>query len=534
MRRGGLARRAGRLGCGGRPGRGGRGAFGWRLAGAALLALGVGGCALPGLGGGASEAGPADPEAAARARAERMADSLLSRKGPPVGRKAIEALEFAPLRFEPPEPTRFQLSNGVTVFFLRDRAFPLVDLFIDVKGGYLYLDRSQYAAAAALLPMMRNGGTASLPPDSVDGVIEFNALGLSTASNGAQLRLGISALADQLDLALDLWSDILLHPRFDPDALERWRRREIEAVRRLPDLPGSLAVMEFNRLMYGEHPTGWRMAEEDLVVDRVDRDRLLELHARMVCPDHAVVGAAGDISVDALREKLERVLGDWEPCGTDLVEPDPPTLRADPTVYVIHRPIPQTTVVVGQPGGVLMEESEDYFASRVANWLLGGSGFTSRLMQRLRTQEGLAYSASSIWGTAREHERILGAITHTRSESTVEAARLLLDTFREARASPPGAGDIAMARDAIANGFVFGFSSPIQIVARQVSYLLDGLPGDWLDRYLRGIRAVDEAAVARVLRQTIDTSRFTIVVVGDTTLFDPTQLGVVEYLSARR
>lgn len=514
------------------------GATAGATASAALLALALGACALPGLGRAGGAAGPdgpgMDPETAARARAERQADSLLSRTRPPVGRDVVRSLRFEPLRFDPPEPLRFELSNGVSVFFLRDRALPLVDVFIDLKGGYIYLDRSQYAAAAALLPMMRNGGTESLTPDSVDAVLEFSALGLSTGTNGARLRLGISALRDRLEPALDLWSDILLRPRFDPAALERWRRRELEAVRRLPDLPGSLAVVEFNRLMYGDHPTGWRMTEEDLAPERVDPDRLRSLHRRMACPEHAVVGAAGDVSVDELRDALERVLGDWERCGHDLTRPEPPTLRPDPTVYVIHRPIPQTTVVVGQPGGVLMEESSAYFASRVANWLLGGSGFSSRMMQRLRTQEGLVYSASSIWGTAREHERILGAITHTRSESTVEAARLLLETFRDARTDPFGPDDVALARDAILNGFVFGFNSPFQVVSRQVSYLIDGLPDDWLDRYLAGIRAVDEAAVERVLRRTIDTHRFTMVVVGDTTKFDPTALGVVEYLSARR
>jgi predicted Zn-dependent peptidase len=498
---------------------------------AAVLAAG---CGV--FGGGGEPAAPEalTPEEAARRSAEALADSLLRRDGPPVGRDAVASLEFEPLRFKVPEPERFELSNGVPVFFLRDPALPLVDVFVDVRGGYIHFDREQYGASAALLPMMRHGGTESLTPDSVDEVIEFNALGISTSTNGGRMRLAVSGLRHQLDLAMGLWRDILLRPRFDSTAVERWRLREVEAVRRLTDLPGSLAVVEFNRLLFGEHPTGWRMEREDLVPSKVRRERLQALHARIVCPENAVIGVSGDLTTRQVRAALEDALRGWDRCGSALPEPAPPRLGAIPQTYVIHRPIAQSTIVIGQPGGVLLEESPDYFSSRVANWILGGSGFTSRLVQRLRTEEGLAYSAASIWGAAREHERILGAISHTQGEQTVEAARLMIETFRRARVDPPAPDEIELARDAIVNGFVFGFTSPVQVVARQVSYLTDGLPPDWLDRYVGGIREVDYDSVRDVLRRTIDTDSLTLLVVGDTTRFDASTFGPVTYLDARR
>lgn len=452
--------------------------------------------------------------------------------GPPVGLDVVRSLTFPPLRFEPPEPTRFELSNGVPVFYMHDPGLPLVDVFIGIRGGHHFFGREHFAAATALLPLMRHGGTERLPPDSLEAEIAFNALGLSTSMNGARMEIGVSTLRDRLDAGLDLWSDMLLRPRFDEAAVERWRIRELEAARRLPDLPGSLAVIEFNRLVYGDHPTGWRMTPDDLAPERVTRERIRSLHEHLICPEHAVIGASGDVSAEQMRASLERTLRDWEPCGTTLADPAPPTLRTDRRTYVIHRPISQSTVVVGQPGGVRLEESSDYFASRIANWVIGGGGFSSRLMTRLRTEEGLAYSAASIWGVARSHERILGGITHTRGESTVQAARLLLETFDRARSDPPDSADIALARASILNGFVFGFSRPAQVVARQVSYLAAGLPADWLTRYADGIAAVDEAAVADVLRRTIDPGSFTILIVGDTTRFDPSELGPVRYLPA--
>jgi zinc protease len=452
---------------------------------------------------------------------------------PPVGLDVVERLSYPPLDFDPVQPERFELSNGVTVFFLRDETLPLIDLFVNLKGGYVYFDREQYAAAASLLPLMRNGGAAELPPDSVDAVIEFNALGVNTSTDGGRMVLGVSALSRQLDLAVDLWADILLHPRFDRDAVDRWRVRELEAVNRIADFPGSLAVLEFNRLMYGEHPTGWIMTRADLTAGKLAEERLRRIHRETVCPERAVIGAVGDVERAALVAVLERALDGWEPCGTPLEDPPLPDLRQDRSVYVIPRPLPQSTVVVGQPGGVLLEESKDYFASRIANWVIGGSGFTSRLVNRLRTESGLAYTASSIWGAAREHERIFGAITHTKAESTVDAARMLIETLEEARIDPPSEEEVELARDAMVNGFVFGFNSPGQVVARQVSYQADGFPSDWLARYLRGIRSVSRRDVASVVRERIHPGAFTVLMVGDTAAFDASVLGPVTVLPVR-
>lgn len=474
---------------------------------------------------------PAPPTA--EARAEARADSLLHRPGPPVGLKVADRLRYPTLRFDAPAVEQFKLSNGVTVFFLEDHTLPVVDAFIDLKGGYVFFDRDHYAAAAALLPMMRNGGTLSLPPDSVDDLIELNALSMNTSTDGARLLFGVGGLRRQMDLSLGLWGDMLLHPRFDSSAVERWRRRELESARNIADFPGSLAVLEFNRIMYGDHPTGWMMTAPDLAPDKVTPARLREMHRQTVCPEGAVIGAAGDVTREEMRAALEKALAGWRPCGRELKMPPPPTLRREPGIYVIPKTLSQSTIVVGQPGGVLLRETPEYFASRIANWVIGGSGVTSRLMTRLRTEEGLAYSAASIWGAAREHERIFGAITHTKSESTVAAVRLLLGTLDDALVHPPDSAEVKLARESIVNGFVFGFSSPVEVVARQVAYMADGFPPDWLTRYLDGIRAVDSTAVADVLHKRVDPRGFSILIVGDTTAFDMRALGDYTVLAGR-
>lgn len=447
----------------------------------------------------------------------------------PVGREAVEELHFRPLAFEAPEPDRFELSNGITVFFLRDASLPLVDLIAEFKGGYGYFPRDRYAAATALAALLRNGGTETMPPDSVDEVIEGYALGVTTGSSGGRYLLAVNTLRRHLDVAFELWSEMIRRPRFDTTQIEIWRGRELESARRVQDFPGSLAVMEFNRIMFGDHPTGWMMQPADLTRERVNRDVLRDTHARVFCPGNAVLGIAGDLTLDEATSMLESAFGDWPPCPAPLPEAPLPTIRNGRAVYVIQRDLPQSTIVMGEAGGVLLEDSQDYFSSRIANWILGGGGFNSRLVQKVRTDEGLAYTAASVWGASREHERIFGAITHTRSDRTIATARLIIETIQEMRRAPPSEDEVRLARDNIVNGFVFGFASPAQIVARQVGLVLDGFPDDWLDRYLRGIQAVTPADVQRVMRRNVRPSDLTIVIVGNVDAFDepPDVLGPV-------
>ncbi|MEJ2679630.1 MAG: pitrilysin family protein [Gemmatimonadota bacterium] len=491
-----------------------------------LLAAGCGGLRQ------GPAAPPGAPAPADTARAAAQAPAVPRQVQPPVGRKAVEALRYPRLKFKAPEPTHFRLSNGVTVFYLYDASLPLVDLIAEFRGGYAYLPRDQYAAASAMAPLLRTGGTARLTPDSVDALVEDYALGITTASSGGRYLLAMNTLTQNLNVAFNLWADMILRPRFDPEQVETWRTRELEAARRIADFPGSLAVLEFNRVMFGDHPTGWMMKPSDLTRARLSPAVMRATHREIFCPQNAVFGVSGDITEAAARTRLEAAFGHWAPCPAKLKEPPSPRIESGRHVYVIRKDIPQSTIVVGEGGGVLLADDSDYYASRIANWILGGGGFSSRLVQRLRTDEGLAYTAASVWGASKEHQRIVGAITHTKASSTIRATRLILSTMEDMRMQAPSDSEVALARESIVNGFVFSFSSPAQIVSRKMGFLLDDFPEDWLSRYLRGVEAVKPADVLFVMRRYVDPTQMVILIVGDVPQFDanPDVLGPVTVL----
>src|SRR5690606_38291361 len=111
----------------------------------------------------------------------------------------------------------------------------------------------------------------------------------------------------------------------------------------------------------------------------------------------------------------------WPACEAPLPELPLPEIRAEPGVFVLPRTVEQSTVILARPGGLLQGDTPEYFASRIADHILGAGGFTSRIMSRIRTEQGLAYGANSLWTAGRRSEGILGAITSTRPERTLEA-----------------------------------------------------------------------------------------------------------------
>lgn len=437
-----------------------------------------------------------------------------------VGRDAVEALDFPPLHFERPRVERREVSSGIPVLFLESHSLPLVTINAWFRGGYAHFGREYYGVATAVPGLLRSGGTLALPPDSVDLLMESYAIE-TTFGGGAESSFSrLNTLKRHLDVAVPLWGDLLARPRFDSLEVEVWRGREVESVLRREDNPTRLAFTAFNHLMYGDHSVGWEMNVDDLLPEELSQERLREVHRGIYCTGNMVLGISGDVSWREAEALLTDLLEGWPSCPGTLPELPVPEIRTGGGVFLIPKDLAQSTVVMAHPGGIRQDASPDYFASRVGNSILGASGFTSRIMKRVRTEEGYAYSASSLWTTPIRYQGLVGALTQTRAEKTVAATRLILDIMQEIRESPPSPEEVATTVSDVVNGFVFNFQYPSQILARQIYYLAHGMEEDWLENYLEGIQSVREEDVHRVFRRYLHPEEMTILILGNPDLFE--------------
>ena len=184
-------------------------------------------------------------------------------------------------------------------------------------------------------------------------------------------------------------------------------------------------------------------------------------------------------------------------------------------IFVIEKDLEQAVIVMAHPTSVKLADDPTYFAATMGNSILGGSGFTSRLLSHLRTEEGFAYSASSLWTTPRRYDGLVGAVTTTNPENAVPALEVMLETMQELREAPPTDRELGTAVSRVVNGFVFNFQTPAQVVSRVMFYLADDLPEDWLERYSRGIQEITPEQVHEVFTDHLYPEEMTILVVGD-------------------
>ena len=447
------------------------------------------------------------------------------------GRAAVEALTFEPLDFEQPEVDE-QLVDDVPVLLLSDDVLPLVTFHAYFRGGYGLFDRTEYAAAMGMPALLRYGGTVDRTPEEVDEIIAQLALQPTFGSGGGSVTSSMNTLSEHVDAALDVWTAMLAEPGFDAGEIEAWRARQLESVRRRTDDPGRLAVAEMNRLLYGDHPVGWEMDADDLAPERVTPERFHVVHARVVCRENLVLGFSGDLAWDEARALARSVLERIPACPADLPESPLPEIRREPGVFVVERPgLEQAVVAMAHPTDVRLEDDGEYFAALVGNSILGGGGFSSRILQRVRTEEGFAYTATSLWTTPRRHEGIVGAMTRTRPENVAPAIEVILETMAGLRREAPTDEEVATTVDAVVNGFVFNFDSAAQVVSRTMFYRAVELPDDWLERYWRGVQEVEPGDVLEVFRAHLRPEEMTILVVGDPERLDMEALGRIGPIS---
>ena len=433
----------------------------------------------------------------------------------PVGKEAVNSLQFERLAFEPARAQKRSLESGIPVFLLEDHSLPLVTLYARFRGGYALLPREYYAPAFALSSLLRSGGTTVLPPDSVDHLMDYYALQMTFGGGGESSYSSVNTLTKHLAPATELWGDILRNPRFDSLEVEIWRDRQLEGVRRRADDPNLLAISEFNQIMFGDHPIGWEFTQADLSQERVNRTSVGETYSRIFCPENLILGVVGDVEWSGVAPYLEEIFSDLPPCSAPLLDPRTPDLREGRSVFLIPKEVTQSTIVVAGPGGVSQGTGEDYFASRIGNAILGSGGFSSRLLSRVRTDMGYAYSASSFWTTPSRFQGIVGATTQTKSESTVAVTQLMLEIIGEMGEAPPDDEEVERVISQIVNSFVFNFQDPSQVVSRQMFYLARDLPEDWLERYVEGIQGVDAEAVQEVFRRNVVPDEMIILIIGN-------------------
>jgi len=438
-----------------------------------------------------------------------------------LGAQAIpprpEALAFAPVQFRTPSAREHQarLKNGIPVFLApngKDGA-PLVRITVNWKGGG-YLEPAGKEGLATLFgSQLVLGGTASLDPAALQDRLEALAATLTSSCAPTAGSISLTVQEKDLQAGLDLLVQCLTAPAFAQDRLDLARRQARQGLSRRNDMVGSIAGYLQPALLSGpDHFSAKQPTAASL--DAVTREDLLAFHRRLLHPANLVVAASGAFDRKAMLERLDRALGALKPAPGAQASPVPPApaFQRKPGLYLAAKDAPQAMLTWTLPG--LRRTDPDWHKAYVMNQLLGGPGFTSRLMKKIRSDEGLTYGVYSNMGPGPHYRGDITGSMQTKNRSVAYALRLALAEMARLKEAPPTAAELQVIKEGLLESFPAQWSSKHATVSRFAEEALVGWNGDWWQDFREKVQAVTPADVQAMARKYLELDKLVILAVG--------------------
>lgn len=442
-----------------------------------------------------------------------------------------DQLVFPPLRVELPQPQRLEFPNGLVVYTLENHDLPLCEIRVLIRTGFAYEASEQRGLHEMLAGAMRLGGTATRTGAQIDAALDAVGATLDITMEQEQCVATLRGRRADLGAGLEILADLLQHPAFPEESIEVKRGLMLDAVRRIPDSPRSIASRTFRHLVYGAHPYANDGLGTSATIAALKRDDLAAAYVSEFGPNRTIIGLAGDFPTEQVARDVEHLFSAWSKTTTLPPAPAPITARPRGHVALIPRPLDQSTIWVGHIG--IPWSSPDFYDVQVMNWILGGGSFASRLTSRVRSSGGLAYGVRSSFAPAQE-AGLFSVVTQTKAGTTHQALSLVLNTLKGMAETTVSSEEVEQAKAAILENFIFRFDLPIEVVSEHMDAEFRGYPRDYLQNYRANIASVTDERVSTAAKKYLHPEAAQVLVVGDPGRFDQSlaDIGTVHELPA--
>ena len=426
-----------------------------------------------------------------------------------------EQLKFSDLMFDVPDAgaLRFELADGTPVYAKRDAQFPLVSITIYFRGGRYLEPSGKEGLATITSEAWRAGGAGERTAQELDEELDFLAAILGTNIGDVTGSVSLNVLSKDLEEAMAILMDVLTEPRFQEDRFDKAKDNRIQEMKQRNDDTATIEGREWQRLIYGDDY--WmNQFSTKASVDAITATDSKAFVGSLVRSGNIVVAVAGDFDPAALETLLNTTIGALEPLAEPLPAIPQPDHTAEAGVYVINKPdVNQGRVSIGHLGYKL--GYTDQFPLMVGNDILGGGGFTARMMKTIRSDEGLAYSAYSAIGFPVTMPGTFRAFYQSKSSTCAYAGEIFFELLDSMRSSNPTDEELRTAKTSYIEPFPRRFASAAQIVGLYASDELLGRPHSYWTTYRDNVAAVNGDSVMKAMKKNVDPERMIVLVVGN-------------------
>ncbi|HEX3797486.1 MAG TPA: pitrilysin family protein [Verrucomicrobiae bacterium] len=428
-----------------------------------------------------------------------------------------EELKYPPLVYEPPSPSfyRVELKSGPIAYVVPDRTLPLVNISVLVRVG-TYLEPAGKEGLAGLTGyLLVRGGTKAKSAEELEERLAFLAAQLNSGVGETQGSVNLNLLTKDLDEGLGLLRDVLTTPRFQDDKIALRKQQILLDMKQRNDDSEGIEGREYGFLANGDDFFENHYSTE-ASINSITREDIEAFHKKWFHPDNFILAVSGDFDRAEMTKKLETLFADW-PFKGEKPGPIPTnTVLASPGVYIVDKDVNQGRVSILLPG--IMRQDPDYYAVQVMNDILGGGGFTSRIMSSVRSDEGLAYSAySSFPGGIYSPSRFTAGY-QSKSRTVTYAASIVLQQMKKLAEAPPSDLELNTSKHGYIDRFPHNFATKAQVAS---IFAQDEFTGryardpEYFRNYRRHIEAVTKDDVERVAKKYLTPDKAVILIVGN-------------------
>ena len=425
----------------------------------------------------------------------------------------VVTLAALPVQVNAVEPLgkRIVLKNGMVLLHSEKHTIPMVTVSMAIKAGSV-VEPGDKPGLASLTASLLTQGTTKRTANQISKEIDFIGGSLSVSGGDDYASAGLRVLTKDIKTGLDLLSDVLMHPVFDQKEIDRKVKETLAAIQQQKEEPTVIAGEAFTKAVFGSHPYGKTSDDVAAFLPKLVRQDVLDFYSRRYGPNDVIIAVVGDVTEKEIVSLLNEQFKGWKNAERAEILREKPPVIGSIVVKKLDKNITQANIAMGHLG--ISRENPDYYAVMIMNYILGGGGFSSRLMDNIRDNRGLAYDVHSTF-SAQKDPGSFQAWMQTKNESANESIDEIFKELKRIRNELVLDKELADAKAYLTGSFPLRLDTYAKIAGMLTAIEIYNLGLDYPRKYPDLINAVTREDILRVAKKYIDPDRMVIVVLGN-------------------
>jgi zinc protease len=393
-------------------------------------------------------------------------------------------------------PQRSVLGNGMILLTSEQKALPMVSIELLIDAGSRH-DMPKQEGLANLTARLLTYGTQRRTALQISDTLDFIGAGLSAGCGEDLATVSMTVLKKDLATGLELLAEVLTLSTFPQEEIDRQKQSIVASIKAREENPGDIAQRRFAAALYPQSPYGRPVEGSEASVKGLEQQSLRTFYERYYRPNRTILSVVGDISHQEIARALNEAFRSW-PKGEPATAPVAPSKIGTAETLRVNKELTQANIILGHEG--VGRENPDYYAIQVMNYILGGGGFSSRTLDSIRNERGLAYSVYSYFSAEKGHGTF-ELVMQTKNETALEAIRIAKAEIRRMREELVTEEELSDAKDYLIGSFPLRFDTNRKVAnfLAQVEYFQLGL--DYPERYADFIKKVTREDVQHVAQK---------------------------------